>query len=235
MAGPAWKAKAELPLGSLSTLDLVETDPKAPPLPRPSVDRLGPLAVRGVDPLKDGPGWRFTVQPMGPGLAVVPPMELGDGRITPELRLTVPRTVPFGAPWVGVGGGQEDRLPFVPFPWEWATLLLIPLAALAWAGRRHLRSSALGRRRRAARRAFTRHYPPARLDRSALDAAHRAGRELLAAHFGEEALGWGAAALQARGLDAWGTWVHSLDAARFSLAEPPFPPLVALLLALEGR
>jgi hypothetical protein len=235
MGAPAWQAKAELPLGRLSTLDLVETDPLAPPLPRPSVDRLGPLAVRGVDPLKDGRGWRFTVQPLGPGLAVVHPMALGDGRITPELRLTVPRTVPFGAPWVGVGGGREDLLPYVPFPWEWATLLFIPVVALAWAGHRHFRQSAQGRRRRAARRAFIRLYPPPTLARADLDAAHVSGRELLAAHFGAEALGWGSAALQARGLDLWGVWVQSLDAARFSLADPPFPALAALLLALEGR
>jgi len=231
--GAAWKAPAELPMGRLGTLELVETDPAAPPLPRPGVDRLGPLAVRGVDPLKDGRGWRITVQPLGPGLAVLPPVELGDGRRTPELRVAIPRTVPFGAPWVAVGGGREDLLPYVPFPWEWATLLLIPLALAVWAGYRRYRHAAAGRRRARARRAFVHAYPPRSRDRALLDAAHAAGRELLAAHFGEEALGWGSAALGARGLQAWADWAEGLDAARFARAQPPLAPLEALLAALE--
>ena len=235
MGTPVWKAPAELPMGSLGTLELRDEDPLAPPLPRPGEDRLGPLSVRGVDPLKDGRGWRITVQPLGPGLAIVPPMDLGDGRRTPELRLTVPRTVPYGAPWVAVGGGRTDLLPYIPFPWEWATLLVIPLAALAWGVWRRYQRGAAGRRRRLARRAFAHAYPPKAPDRALLDAAHAAGRELLAAHFGPDALGWGADAFHARKLDAWASWVHSLDAARFARATPPFPPILTLLASLEGR
>ncbi|WP_306601484.1 hypothetical protein [Geothrix sp. 21YS21S-2] len=235
MGAPVWKAPAELPMGRLGTLELRDDDPAAPPLPRPGEERLGPLAVRGVDPLKDGRGWRITVQPLGPGLAVVRPIDLGDGRRTAELRITVPRTVPFGAPWVAVGGGREDLLPFVPFPWEWATLLLIPLAGAVWALRRHHLKGSAKRRRRAARRAFAHHYPPREPGRLGLDAAHATGRDLLAAHFGDDALGWGAEAMRARGLDAWATWVLSLDAARFARTEPPFPPVADLLHALEGK
>jgi len=235
MGALVWTAPPELAMGRLATLELRDPDPAAPPLPRPGADRLGPLAVRGVDPLKDGRGWRLTVQPLAPGLAVVRPMDLGDGRRTPELRLTVPRTVAFGAAWMGVGGGPEDFLPPVPFPWEWTTLLVLPVVLLAWAVRRRYRLGAAGRRRRAARRAFLHHYPPRDLDRAGLDAAHAAGRELLAAQFGEEALGWGADLLHQRGLDAWATWVRALDAARFARSEPALPPAPALLAGLERR
>lgn len=235
MGTPAWKAPAELPMGSLGTLELRDDDPAAPPLPRPGEERLGGMAVRGVDPLKDGRGWRITVQPLGPGLAVIRPMDLGDGRITPELRITVPRTTPFGTPWVGVGGGKEDLLPAVPAPWEWGTVLLVPAVLLLWGIRRRLLSLAPGRRRRAARRAFVHHYPPRTRDRARLDAAHAAGRELLAATFGEEARSWGPETFRRRGLDPWADWARGLDAARFAGAEPPFPALPQLLHALEGR
>lgn len=235
MGVPVWKAPAEIPMGSLGTLELRDDDPAAPPLPRPGEDRLGGMAVRGVDPLKDGRGWKITVQPLGPGLAVVRPMDLGDGRITPEVRITVPRTVPFGAPWVGVGGGREDLLPPVPLPWEWGTLLVIPLALLAWGVRRRLALLAPGRRRRAARRAFAHHYPPKGADRSHLDAAHASGRDLLAAYFGDEARSWGSDAFRAKGMDVWAAWVRCLDAARFSHDAPPYPAILPLLHALEGR
>jgi hypothetical protein len=36
-------------------------------------------------------------------------------------------------------------------------------------------------------------------------------------------------------MDTWGIWVQSLDAARFSRKEPPFPPLDELLKPLEER
>jgi len=72
-------------MGQLGTLELRQPDPALPPPPRPG-DQLGPLAVRAVEPLGDGRGWRITVQPLAPGQVVVPPMELGDGRSTPELR-----------------------------------------------------------------------------------------------------------------------------------------------------
>jgi hypothetical protein len=193
---------------------------------------MGPLAVRGVEPLADGHGWRITVQPLAPGTFRLAPMDLGDGRATPELRITVPRTVPFGAAWMGVGGGDLDRLPPVPFPWPWALPPLLLLAALAWLLARRFRRHAPLRRRHAARRAFARHWPPAQ-DRAALDAAHAAGRALLAAHFGPEALSWGPAAFRARGLEPWAAWSGGLDAARFAGARPAWPALAALLAALE--
>jgi hypothetical protein len=230
-----WKAPPELPLGQLGILELRDEDPLAPPLPRPGEDRLGPLSVRGVAPLRDGRGWSITVQPLAPGLAVIPSLDLGDGRRTPELRITVPRTVPFGDPWVAVGGGKEDLLPYVPLPWEWATLLVLPLAALAWVSIRRYRRGGAARKRRAARRAFAHHYPPPSRERQALDAAHTAGRDLLAAHFGEDARGWGADTFRDRKLEAWASWVLSLDAARFARSEPPFPPLLKLLATLEGK
>jgi hypothetical protein len=231
---PAWKAP-QLALGRLGVLELREEDPAQPTLPRPGEDRLGPLAVRGVEAMKDGRGWRITVQPLAPGTAVIPPLDLGDGRHAPELRLTIPRTVAYGTPWVGVGGGRQDLLPYLDFPWAWATVLVLPLAALGWFLARSSRRQAPARQRRAAQRLFASRWPPARGDRAALDAAHGAGRDLLAARFGDEARSWGPVAFQARGLEVWGEWVRSLDAARFALAEPPFPLLEALLAALEGR
>lgn len=234
-AAPVWKAPAELALGQLGVLELREDDPSQPALPRPGEERLGPLAVRGVEALPDGRGWRITVQPMAPGMAVLPVLPLGDGRQAPALRITIPRSVPYGSPWVGVGGGQQDVLPYIPFPWAWATLLVLPLAALGWLLAKRLRRGAPVRRRRAAQHAFTRHWPPAAADRATLDAAHASGRDLLAATFGEEARSWGPEAFRERRLEAWSTWVLSLDAARFSRQEPPFPSLAALLAALEGR
>jgi hypothetical protein len=232
---PAWKAPGELAMGQLGTLELREEDGAQPPLPRPGEGRLGPLRVRGADPLQDGRGWRITVQPMAPGTAVIPPLDLGDGRWAPELRITIPRTVPFGAPWMGVGGGQQDVLPYLPFPWAWASLLALPLAILGWLLARRRRRRAPARRRKAALHAFRRHWPPSGPDRATLDAAHAAGRELLAAVFGDPARSWGAKTLQDRGLGAWSTWILSLDAARFARLDPPFPSLEALLAALEDR
>ena len=231
---PVWRAPQELAVGQLATVELREEDPAQPGLPRPGEERLGPLQVRGVEPLRDGRGWRITVQPMATGTAVVPSMDLGDGRRSPELRLTIPRTVPYGAPWVGVGGGQQDVLPYLPFPWQWGTPLLLPLLGLVWLWIRLLRKGAPARHRKAAQRALARHWPPAR-DRAALDAAHAAGRELLAAAFGEEARSWGADTCHHRGLEAWSLWIRSLDAARFGQSEPPFPDLATLLSALEER
>jgi hypothetical protein len=235
MTAPAWKVPGELALGRLSSLELRQDDPRQPPPPRPGDDRLGPLAVRRVEPLRDGRGWRLTVQPLAPGHLIVPPMDLGDGQLTPELRVTVPRTVPFGAPWIGVGGGVLDRLPPLPFPWPWTLPLLLPLVALAWYLARRYRGGAAARKRQAARRAFSRHWPPGP-ERAALDAAHAAGRALLAAHFGPEALSWGPPALRARGLEPWAEWSRGLDAARFAGAPgPAAPSLAALLQSLARR
>jgi hypothetical protein len=235
-AAPAWKAPAQLKLGELQTLELREADPAAPAPPRPTVeDRLGPLRLRALEPLPDGRGWRFQVQALEPGLAVVPPLDLGNGQRAPELRLEVPRSIPYGGPWVGFGGGNDDLLPAVPFPWAWAGAALLPFLGLgAWLVRRWRRGS--GRRRlRHAAHAFHRHWPPAGRDRTDLDAAHDRGRDLLAARFGETARAWGPMDFQARNLAPWDQWVRSLDAARFGRTEPPFPASEPLVAALDAR
>ena len=235
MTPPVWQVPEELPLGRLSSIELRQEDPRLPPPPRPGEDRLGALAVRGVEALADGRGWRLTVQPLAPGHLVVPSLDLGDGTRAPELRLNVPRSAPYGAPWMGVGGGALDRLPDLPFPWPWALAALLPVILLAGFLARRRSRGAAARRRRAARRAFIRHWPPAAPERTALDAAHAAGRTLLAAHFGPEALSWGPAAFLARNLSPWAAWVHALDASRFGHAQPTLPTLAALLGALEER
>jgi hypothetical protein len=83
-----------------------------------------------------------------------------------------------------------------------------------------------------ARRAFAHHWPPKSRQRETLDEAHQAGRALLVAHFGEEARSWGLQDFRALHLEVWGTWIQSLDAARFSRTEPPFPPAQELLKSL---
>lgn len=234
-AAPAWNAPKELPFGELSVLEIREEDPAQPALPRPGDDKLGPFDLRSVEPTPDGRGWKLTVQPMIPGTVRVPPVNFGDGRQSPELRITVPRTAPFQGLWMGVGGGQADVIPYIPFPWAWASLLLLPVAALvAWLWRRW-RRGAPGRARHHARGAFSHHWPPKSSDRETLDRAHTLGRDLLAAHFGEEARSWGLREFHERNLDAWGTWSQSLDAARFAKRSPPFPPLADLLKFLEHR
>ncbi len=234
-ASPVWKAPQEIAFGELAILELREEDPAKPPLPRPAEEKLGPLELRSVEPLADGRGWKLTVQALRAGGAVIPPMDFGDGRSSPELRLRVPRTVPFGAPWMGVGGGQDDILPYLPFPWAWACLLLIPPALLAaWIVHRWRKNGAK-RAFHQSRRVFAHHWPPADGQRETLDRAHAQGRDLLAARFGEEARSWSAAEFRLRQLDAWATWAQSLDAARFGRTEPPFPPLAELLKPLEGK
>lgn len=236
MAAPAWKAPAQLKLGELQVLELREEDPSKPAPPRPTVeDRLGALHLRSMEPLLDGRGWRFQVQALEPGLAVIPALDLGNGQRSPELRLWVPRTIPYGGPWVGFGGGNDDRLPAIPFPWAWASLLLLPpLALLAWAVRRWQKGSGT-RRLHHATHVFHRHWPPADRERATLDAAHGLGRDLLAARFGEAARAWGTAEFQARHLGPWDQWAKSLDAARFGRTEPPFPAPEPLLAALGTR
>ena len=229
----AWRVPPTLTLGQLASLELRQMDPAQPAPPRPGEDRLGPLAVRAVEALADGRGWRLSVQPMAPGVVRLAPMDLGDGHLTPELLIQVPRSVPYGAAWMGVGGGPLDRLPPLPFPWPWTLPALLPLAALAWFLARRLRRGGAARRRHAARRTFLRHWPPAGPGRPALDAAHRAGRDLLAAHFGPAALSWDAATLAARGLEPWAEWCRGLDTARFQGATPALPSAAALLAALE--
>ncbi len=232
---PLWKAPARLTLGDLQVLELREADPALPALPRPTVeDRLGPLRLRSMEPLPDGRGWRFQVQALTPGPVLIPALDLGNGQRAPELRLDVPRTIPFGGPWMGFGGGNDDRLPFLPFPWAWASLLLLPpLALLGWILRRWRQGSA-GRRLRHAVHAFRRHWPPTTRDRAGLDAAHSLGRDLLAARFGETARTWGPVEFQARDLGPWDQWARSLDAARFGHTEPPFPAPEPLVTALRA-
>ncbi|MDP1832412.1 MAG: hypothetical protein Q8K67_10170 [Geothrix sp.] len=236
LATPVWKAPAQLKLGELQVLELREEDPSKPAPPRPTVeDRLGPLRLRSMEPLPDGRGWRFQVQALEPGSAVIPALDLGNGQRSPELRLQVPRTIPFGGPWVGFGGGNDDRLPAIPFPWAWASLLLLPpLALLAWGIHRWRKGSA-SRRLRHAAHVFQRHWPPADRKRETLDAAHGLGRNLLAARFGEAARAWGPSDFQARNLGPWDQWVKSLDAARFGRTEPPFPRSELLVAALDAR
>lgn len=231
-----WKAPAALAVGEMAVLELAETDPAKPPLLRPPLEeRIGSLRLRSVDPTRDGRGWRIQVLPLGPGTSVIPAMDLGDGRKTPELRLTAPRTVPFGSPWMGLGGGPDDELPQLPFPWAWASLLLAPVFAFVWFLRSRWRKGSSSRSRKQARRAFTRAWPPRSRERAALDAAHAAGRELLALHHGEQARSWGAQELHHRKLEPWDLWAASLDAARFARLEPPFPPVDGLLHSLAPR
>ncbi len=229
-AAPVWKAPASLPFGKLAVLELREDDPAAAAIPRPATeDTLGSLKLRAVEPSADGHGWRFTVQPLSPGLAVIPPLDLGDGRRAPELRLTIPRSADFGSPWVGYGGGREDVLPQIPFPWAWASLLLLPLLLIAgfisWRWRRRAGARTYAQ----ARKAFLGAWPPKGKDRTTLDQAHGAGRDLLAASFGEASRGWGAPEFKKARLDTWAQWAASLDAARFGRTEPPFPEAAALL------
>ncbi len=235
-AAPTWNSPTGLKLGELQVLELREDDPLKPALPRPTVeDHLGPLRLRAMEPLPDGHGWRFQVQALEPGIAMIPALDLGNGQRSPELRLEVPRSVPYGGPWVGFGGGNEDLLPAIPFPWGWASLLLVPpLGLAAWgihrwrlgADRRHLHQALL---------AFRRQWPPRDRERATLDRLHQLGRELLAARFGEVARTWGPAEFQARKLGPWAEWAQSLDAARFGFSEPPFPALEPLVSALEER
>jgi hypothetical protein len=235
-ATPAWKAPPDPKFGDLLTLELREEEPSKPTLPRPRVeDRLGPLRIRSMEPLADGRGWRFQVQALEPGLAVIPALDLGNGQRSPECRLWVPRTIPFGGPWMGYGGGKDDRLPDTPLPWAWASILLVPPLTLFFWGLQHWRKGAVRRRLRRALQIYQRQWPPVDRARSTLDAVHALGRDLLAARFGEPARAWGPADFQAQDLRPWDLWAQSLDAARFGRTEPPFPALEALLAALGDR
>ena len=236
MAAPVWKAPSQLKLGELQVLELREEDLSKPALPRPTVeDHLGSLRLRSMEPMADGRSWRFQVQALEPGLAVIPALDLGNGQRSPVLRVWVPRSIPFGGPWVGFGGGNDDRLPAIPFPWAWASLLLLPpLALIAWMIRRWRQGSAK-RHLHHATHVFHRHWPPADRDRATLDAAHGLGRDLLAARFGEAARAWGPVDFQAHNLGPWDQWTKSLDAARFGHTEPPFPAPEPLVAALDAR
>lgn len=234
-ASPVWRAPSELPFGKLAVLELREDDPKQPRLPRPGEEKLGPLFLRGVEPLPDGRGWKLTVQALSTGMAVVPSMDLGDGRHTPELRINVPRTVPFEAPWMGFGGGREDELPEIPFPFAWASLLFLPFVLFGYFFIRRWRRNASKRLKKKAKAAFAKAWPPPSKSRDALDTAHSAGRDWLAKSIGDEARSWGPKEFRAKQLDAWASWVESLDAARFGRSTPPFPALTDLQRSLGGK
>lgn len=235
-AAPTWKVPAQLKLGEVQVLELREADPAKPAPPRPTVeDRLGPLQLRALEPLPDGRGWRFQVQALEPGSAHIPALDLGNGQRSPELRVWVPRSIPYGGPWMGFGGGNLDRLPALPFPWAWASLLLLPPLLLVAGLLRRWRQGSASRRLRHAAQFFHRQWPPANRERTTLDATHDLGRDLLAARFGETARAWGPADFQARNLSPWDQWVKSLDAARFGRTEPPFPRPEPLIAALDAR
>lgn len=234
-AAPVWRAPAELAFGKMEVLELREDDPKQPQLPRPGDQKLGPLFLRSAEPLADGRGWKLTVQATVLGLAVVPPLDLGDGRRTQELRIKVLREVPYGAPWMGFGGGREDELPEIPFPYAWASLLALPFAVAGTILVRRWRRNAPKRLRRRAEAAFAKAWPPPSKAREVLDSAHAIGREWLAAELSDEARAWGPKEFRSRALDPWATWVESLDAARFGRATPAFPSLLDLKRSLGGR
>lgn len=235
-AAPVWKAPARVRLGELQLLELREEDPAQPNLPRPAVEEtLGPFRLRSMEPLPDGRGWRFQVQALAPGLAQIPALDLGNGQRSPELRLLVPRTVPFADAWMGVGGGSDDRLPPLPFPLGWAALLLLPPVCLLGLLVRRWRRGAARRRLAQTQRVFRHHWPPPDRQRGTLDSAHLTGRELLAARFGEAARAWGPDDFRSRRLEPWDQWALSLDAARFGRTDPPFPAPEGLLSALERQ
>lgn len=236
VASPTWVAPATWKLGELQVLELRETDPQQPAPQRPTVeDRLASLRVRSVEPLPDGRGWRFQVQALEPGTAIIPALELGNGSRSPELRLDIPRTIPYGGPWVGFGGGNEDRLPAMPFPLLWSSLLLTPFLGLAGWLLQRWRNGAQTRHLHRLSGTFHKAWPPKERSREALDTAHSLGRDLLATRFGDQARAWGPAEFQALNLAPWDQWVQSLDAARFGRTEPPFPPSHTLVAALDAR
>jgi len=234
-AAPVWTAPKELPFGTLGALELRESDPAKPAPPRPGEDRLGPLELRGAEALADGRGWRLTVQALRPGTLLIPAIDLGDGRRAPELRISVPRTTPYGAPWMAVGGGQEDLLPLAPFPWGWASLLLVPVLGLIWACLHLWRRGSSTRKLKRARASFRHHWPPPNWDRGVLDKAHARGRDLLAVRFGEEARCWGPVDFHRRHLGPWVRWAQGLDGARFADTRTPWPTLDELLKSLEAQ
>lgn len=232
-AAPAWKAPEKLAFGAMAVLEVREADPGAPPLPRPPVEQtLGPLQLRALEPSPDGRGWRLTVQALAPGRLRVPALDFGDGRRSPELRLEVPRSAPYGGMWMALGGGAANALPDIEFPWAWALLGASPLALIVTASIRRWRRGSEARARNRLAKRFRRAWPGQARDRATLDALHALGRELLAARFGEAARAWGPRELRAQHLGPWAAWCEGLDAARFGGKAPEFPAAEALLKAL---
>jgi hypothetical protein len=214
-AAPVWRAPAKIQVGGAATIEVVDMDPASPPMPRPGEERLGPFALRSAIPIENGRGWRLVIQALGPGAAVVPSMDLGQGTVIPELKIQVARTVPFGAPWMGLGGGGDDAPPGVGFPWGWAALPLLPLGLALSLAVRLWRGRAPGRRLARARRRFAAVWPPISLDRAEIDRVGARGRDLMAGAWGEEARSWGGRELLEQNNAAWASWCNFMDHARF--------------------
>ena len=206
--------------------------PSAPPLP---AARPGPPGPSG--PARRGaPAGRPRLAHHGAAPGAGPRRDAGPG---PGRRPHHSRAADRGAPhhalrrrpgWASAAAGRTC-LPDIPFPWAWATPPGHPRGR-SWSGSRAGATGppGAGRRRRAARRAFAPPLAAPGRDRAHLDAAHAAGRELLAAHFGEEALGLGPGGLPGPGPGRLGTWVRRAWTRPASPGtEPPSPPLLALL------
>jgi hypothetical protein len=236
-AAPVWRAPAKIQVGELVTIEVVDVDPASPPMPRPGEERLGPLALRSAVPIESGRGWRLVVQALRPGAAVVPSMDLGQGMVIPELKIQVARTVPYGAPWMGLGGGGDDAPPGVGFPWGWAVLPLLPLCLALSLAVRLWRAGIPGRRFARARRRFAAVWPPASLDRAEIDQAGMRGRDLMAGAWGEDARSWGGREFLEQNNAAWASWCSFMDHARFGgdVGDRPPPPALPELIESMGK
>jgi len=236
-AVPIWRAPAQIPIGELVAIEIVETDPAQPPMPRPAEDRLGLFALRSALPIENGRGWRLTIQALRPGVVVVPPIDLGQGRLCPELKIQVVRTVPLGAPWMGLGGGDVDLPPTVGFPWGWAALGLLPLGLLIYFAVWLWRKTAPNRRFARARRGFAAVWPPRSMERGTIEKVNAKGRELLASAWGEEARSWGRREFLARQNAPWASWCGFMDKVRFGGAAGTrnVPPTLSELIEAVGN
>ncbi|MDR1841483.1 MAG: hypothetical protein LBQ86_06120 [Holophagales bacterium] len=238
LAAPAWRAPAQIPLGELVVIELWENDPTLPALPRPGEDKLGQLAIRSISPTENNRGWRLTLQALAPGLALIPPIDLGGGRISPELKIQVVRTVPYGAPWMGFGGGGVDAPPLFRFPWEWALLCAMPLAVLVYLIIWLWSKGSPKRRLKRAKRAFAVLWPPGSPERGMIDQIHKAGMELIAIAWGNDAKSWGEDEFTKRNIKPWAAWRNFIDNARFGDAskkpETAIPTLLELIKSLDN-
>ena len=239
LAAPVWRAPAQIPLGEIVVIELRESDLTLPALPRPGEDKLGPLVIRSISPAEDGRGWRLSVQAIAPGLALIPPIDLGNGRISPELKIQVTRTVPYGAPWMGFGGGNLDAPPYFRFPWEWALLCALPLAVLVRLIVWRWVSGSPKRRLKRAKRAFAALWPPTSPERGLTDQIHQAGMELIASAWGPDAKSWGQDEFTKRDIAPWASWRKFMDDARFGdtpgMPETEPPALSELIESLENK
>jgi len=221
-------------MGELTAIEIIETDSALPPMPRPCEEKLGPFALRSAAPIENGRGWRLTVQALRPGVAVVPPIDLGQGRLCPELKIRVMRTVPFGAPWMGLGGESNDAPPGIGFPWGWAAMGLLPLGLLLFLTVWLWRERTPDRRLARARRGFAAVWPPRSLERGEIDKANAMGRDLLASAWGEEARSWGRREFLEQKNAPWASWCSFMDHARFGGAAEAAPPALPELIESVG-